>query len=254
MKSPRLVILFALTAGMTLHADPVIQEYFEYGPGVPERDAIKADDSVKQSGISAAGNAWQVAGFSGMVFAPGKGIAIKGGNGNVSLFIEVDPNLFAQGSAVRAELEFVPGDVWVDAMGVPGIWLGFANSESGKKELLANIGEAGDHLVLRYAVAPDPVKWSVVVKTGVSGETTMVPGPKIPFQPGATYRMTLLYKPADHSYEATILDMESGTTETVRGTLSLPPVFNILRVDFTGLNMAPSTAQPMIKSISLEKE
>lgn len=251
-----MICLAAVTVGWSLHAESIIQETFEYGPDVPEREQIKEGDSLKQSGITAAGNAWQSPGIGGVAFASGKGLTIKGKETNVSIFVEVDPELFTKGSPVRAELDVVPGDLWLSSSGVPGIWLGFANADSTKNELLANINETADHLALRYAITPDPVNCFVTVETGVSGETkvNIDAKKKIPFQPESTYRMTLVFNPADRSYEATILDLKSGETKTAAGNFALSPVFNILRVDFTGINTALTTTQSMIKSISLTKE
>lgn len=256
MKKP-LLILSLTASSVMLHAGAVIQENFEYGPGVPEREQIKEGATLKDSGITAAGNAWQAPSLGGaVVFSSGKGLTITGRGGNVSVFIEVDPELFAKGSPVRAELDVVPGDLWQGSPGVPGLWIGFSNANSAGSELLANINESADHLALRYAITPDPVNCFPVVETGVSGELRVIneTKKKIPFQPGSTYRMSLVFRPADRSYEATILDTESGETQTITGQFALSPVFNILRVDFTSIAAAGAATKPLIKSISLTKE
>lgn len=252
-----LLIAVLIASSPALPADPVFQENFEFGPGVTGREQVGEGAPLKQSGITAADSAWQATGFgTTVVFAPDKGLTLAGKAGNASVLIEVDPELFAKGSPVRAELEVVPGDLWQENPAYPGLWLGFANQESGKDELLANINETADHLALRYAITADPANCYPVVETGVGGEvrSAVEPKKKIPFQPGSVYRMALVFNPADHSYEATVLDTESGETQTVTGTLSLPPVFNILRVDFTSIDPAAATTKPRIKSISLTKE
>lgn len=255
MKIP--ILILSLTAS-ALHAGTVFQENFEYGPGVPDREQIREGTPLKQSGMIAGENPWQVSGFGApaVILAPGRGLTINGADGNVSILIEVDPELFADGSPVRAELEVVPGDLWHGNPGVPGIWLGFANRKSKKDELLANINELADHLALRYAVTPDPLNCFPAIETGVSGEirTIVQAKKKVAFQPGTTYRMTLVFNPADRGYEATILDTKSGETQTITGTLALPPVFNVLRVDFTSMGPPSASTKPLIKSLSLTKE
>jgi len=249
------MFVFSLRASAAfLRAESVIQEDFSCGPGVPGREKITPGTRLKQSGAVTPDNAaWETAGA--VVFASGgKGVTLVGKEGNAGVFIEVDPGLFESGSPVRAEIEFVPGDAWVEPTGIPGIWLGFANSSAAKKELLANINATGAHVVLRYAAAPDPVNWCLRAETGVSGETGGAAGPKVPMRPDATYRMTLVYDPSNHSFQGELSDPESGSVKSLKGTLPLPPVFNLLRVDFTGFNIGPGPIQPLIKSISLTKE
>jgi len=256
MKVPLPVV--ALTVSISvLHAGTIFQEKFEYGPGIPERAQIEEGATLKDSGITAAGNAWQAPSLGGaVVFAPGKGLTITGRGGNVSILINVDPKLFSQGSPVRAELDLVPGDLWHGKPGIPGVWFGFADADSAGNKVLATMDEAADHLVLRYAITPDPVNCFSAVETGVRGEfqVTSQPQKKIPFQPASTYRMTLVFNPADRSYEATLLDTKSGEEQTRKGTLSLPPVFNVLRLDFTSIVPGSAETEPLIKSISLTKE
>jgi len=254
MKIAHLFVLSLLAPAVFLRAESVIQEDFSCGPGVPGREKITPGTRLKQSGAVAPDNAaWDTAGA--VVFAPGgKGLTFVGKEGNAGVFIEVDPGLFESGSPVRAEIEFVPGEAWVEPSGLPGIWLGFANSNSAKKELLANVNETGDHVALRYAAAPDPVNWCLRAETGVSGETGAAAGAKVPMRPDATYRMTLVYDPSDHSFQGELSDPESGSVKSLKGKLSIPPVFNLLRVDFTGFSIAPGPIQPLIKSISLTKE
>jgi len=251
----RIPLVFSLLVSSAfLRAEPVIQEDFSFGPGVSGREKITQGTRLKQSGAVTPDNAaWDTAGA--VVFAEGgKGVTFTGKEGNAGVFIEVDPGLFESGSPVRAEIEFVPGDVWVEPSGIPGIWLGFANSSSAKKDLLANINDKGDHVALRYTATPDPVNWCLRAETGVSGETGVAEGAKIPMRPDATYRMTLVYDPSNHSFQGELSDPESGSVKPLKGTLALPPVFNLLRVDFTGFNMTPGSVPPLIKSISLTKE
>jgi len=253
----KILILSLSACSMALHAGALIQENFEYGSGVPERAQIEEGATLKDSGITAAGNAWQAPSLGGaVVFAAGKGLTITGRGGNVSVFIEVDPELFSKGSPVRAELNVVPGDLWQGGPGVPGLWIGFSNANSAGSELLANINESADHLALRYAITPDPVNCFPVVETGVSGEVRVIneTKKKIPFHPGSTYRMSLVFNPSDRTYEATISDTESGEAQTITGTFALPPVFNVLRVDFTSIAPTSASTKPLIKSISLTKE
>jgi hypothetical protein len=256
----RLALLLpaAAAAAMSVHAEVIFTETFEYGPGVPNREGIQAGESVKQSLISAGDTPWQGGGGESsngkMVFGPGRGLSASEGSGdNASIFISIDPKLFSEGSPARVEVEIIPGDAWnTSPNSVCGIWVGFANVA--KKGLLANIKAEGDHLALRYLLSRDSSKSKIFVARGVSGEAGSIPGPPLESQVGATYRMALAYNPSDRSFEASITNIESGETQVLSDVLAQTPDFNILRVDITGIDITGATTLPVIKSISLKKE
>jgi len=240
--------LFA-TAGA---AETVFTETFDYGPGVPDRDEIHAGDFLRKNNIFTGDAQWETPDSRGIVFAPGKGLAVAPGAQNASIYIQVDPEWFVSGAPVEVELEVIPGNAWLQSGGVRGVWLGFANMDS--RELLASIKDLGDNLSVRDAVVPESSQTRVDVTFGTSGESRVLHGAVMPMNPEATCRMTLTYDPADRSFTAGITDLESNATETISDTLAHAPDFSVLRVDFTGLDSGATEYLPVIKSISLKKQ
>jgi arylsulfatase len=108
---------------------PLVEEYFDWGPGVSNRESIVAGTNINglvvQSGTTVAwSDASTPTGFSGSS-GPGNGTYTLGGNGdqnNLLLFSYVPV------SNVTATMDFVyQAKV---AEGIPGAWLGFGDGSS----------------------------------------------------------------------------------------------------------------------------
>jgi hypothetical protein len=247
-------LLAAVLAARPVPAEVIFTETFAYGPGVPDRQEIQPGDSMQQNRICAGGTPWEGckdAKIGKMVFAPGGGLTVARGTEHATIFISVDPRLFSEGSPVRVELDIIPGDAWGTSASSRGVWMGFADTDS--KGFLANIKGSGDHLALRYAISRDSSESRTDILCGTNGEARIIRGPKMPSQPGAIYRMALVYNPSDRSFEAGITGIESGETMVLADTLAQAPNFNVFRVDFIQIDTATEATLPVVKSISLKK-
>lgn len=252
---PPLLCAIGLLCIPALHGGVIFSDQFEYGAGVPGREAIKEGDPVKKAVGPGSKSPWQSPAKSGLVFAPEKGLtpAPKSTAPNASLFIDVDPALFTTGAPVRVQLDVIPGESWSNASAIRGIWLGFVNMRAPRKDLLANVNETADHLTVRYAISKNFSESRVDAHYGIQGKYEDITGPALPSQPRATYRLVLVYKPEDHSFEASVTELESGATQTLADILPQAPDFTALRVDFTAIDRRAGSPLPVIKSLSLEK-
>ncbi len=253
---PPLLCAIGLLCIPALHGGVIFSDQFEYGAGVPGREAIKEGDPVKKAAsIPGSKSPWQSPAKNGLVFAPEKGLtpAPESAQSNASLFIDVDPGLFKTGAPVRVQLDVIPGESWSNTSAIRGIWLGFVNMKVPRKDLLPNVNETADHLAVRYAISKNFSESRVDAQSGIQGQYEDITGSPLPSQPRATYRLALVYNPEDHSFEASVTELESGATQTLANILPQAPNFTAVRVDFTAIDRHTGSPLPVIKSLSLEK-
>ena len=222
----KLIGLVVLALGCGAYAGSVV-ENFDWGPGVPGREAVTAGTSVDGLRVQSGDAVLKDSGVVRSVLAGTSGVGrgsldMKGVNSVVGFNHE-----FSGVTVITTSGKFYPGKT---TRGLRGFWLGIQTANPDNK-LLNN--QATDHLVVQLNSAG-----AVVFRSVVGGVTNQAVGPKgtIELKPGDLVKMELTVNMIEKtaSVKVTGVGKDNEKVRTIKWTSGKTPEWNTVIINQTG--------------------
>ena len=224
----KLVCMMFLMQGCSVLAGAAVVENFDWGSGVPGREALTAGSPVRGVRVPSADEVFQDTAKDRSVFAgasgSGKGVLLmKGLNNSVGFNYPVSAV-----TVVKAEGKFSPGDT---TRGVRGFWIG-VQSKTPDNPLLNN--QKTDRLSVQLGQTGN-----IILRSVVGGVTNTAKGDadgSIKFSPGDSVKMELTINMAEQTASVKVTGTGEGNVKikTVKWNSAKIPDWGMVVINKTG--------------------